>query len=123
MEQHIGGNLKMTTQSFTLNLIPYGIKPIIHVSQFDTGQTWIFNLKLGNEYYQIPAEASISIQGTLKDGTTFNDACSYSGHQITATETGQMTRLFGDVPAEIRIIKGDAVIGTLNFIIRVEKAA
>lgn len=113
----------MTTQTISLNLIPHGIKPVIHVSQFDSGQTWIFNLKLENEFYQIPAEASISIQGTLKDGTTFKDACTYSGYQITAKETGQMTRLSGDVPAELRIEKGDAVIGTLNFIIRVEKAA
>lgn len=113
----------MTTQTINLNLIPQGVQPVIHVSQYDKGQTWIFKLMVGNAYYQIPAGASVTIQGTKKDGTGFQYACTYSGYEVTAIEQQQMTILAGDVPAELRITKGSELIGTLNFIIRVEKAA
>lgn len=113
----------MTTQTISLNLIPQGVKPVIHVSQYDKGQTWIFKLMVGDAYYQIPSGSAVTIQGTKKDGTGFQYACSYSGYEITAIEQQQMTILAGDVPAELRITKGDELIGTLNFIIRVEEAA
>ena len=113
----------MTSQTLNLNLIPQGVKPVIHVSQYDKGQTWIFKLMLGDSYYQIPTGASVTIQGTKSDGTGFQYACTYSGYEVTVTEEQQMTVLAGDVPAEIRITKGDDIIGTLNFVIRVEKAA
>lgn len=113
----------MTSQTLNLNLIPQGVKPVIHVSQYDKGQTWIFNLMLGNAYYDIPAGSSVTIQGTKSDNTGFQYACSYVGHTVTAKEQQQMTVLAGDVPAELRITKGDDLIGTLNFVIRVERAA
>lgn len=113
----------MTTQNILLNVIPEDVQPIIHVSQYDKGQTWIFKLLLGDSYYQIPSGSSVTIQGTKKDGTGFQYACSYSGHEVTAIEQQQMTVLAGDVPAELRIVNGNELIGTLNFIIRVEEAA
>lgn len=113
----------MTSQTLNLNLIPQGVKPVIHVSQYDKGQTWIFNLMLNNAYYDIPAGSSVTIQGTKSDNTGFQYACSYTGHTVTAIEQQQMTVLAGDVPAEIRITKDGDILGTLNFIIRVEQAA
>lgn len=113
----------MTTQTILLNVIPQDIQPMIHVSQYDKGQTWIFKLMLGDAYWQIPSGSSVTIQGTKKDGTGFQYACSYSGYEVTAIEQQQMTVLAGDVPAELRIVNGDELIGTLNFIIRVEEAA
>ena len=114
---------EMTSQTLNLNLIPQGVKPVIHVSQYDKGQTWIFKLMLGDSYYQIPTGASVTIQGTKSDGTGFQYACTYSGYEVTATEEQQMTVLAGDVPAELRITKDGDIIDTLNFVIRVEKAA
>lgn len=113
----------MTTQTILLNVIPEDVQPIIHVSQYDKGQTWIFKLLLGNSYYQIPSGSSVTIQGTKKDGTGFQYACVYSGYEVSAIEQQQMTVLAGDVPAELRIVNGNELIGTLNFIIRVEEAA
>lgn len=113
----------MTTQTFNLDLIPNGVAPIIHVSQYDKGQTWIFNVFADGEPYSIPAGAGVTIQGTKADKTGFQYICSYSGNQITATEEQQMTILPGDVPAEIRITKDDDIIGSINFKIRVEPAA
>lgn len=113
----------MTSQTIKLNLIPQGIKPMICVSQCDTGQQWLFNLMLNGEAFTIPVGASVTIQGTRPDGATFKDACTYLGNVITATETEQMTAIAGNIPAQIRIEKDEDSIGTLNFIIRVEKKA
>lgn len=113
----------MTTQTFNLDLIPQGIAPVIHVSQYDKGQTWIFNMLEANQAYNIPAGASVTIQGTKKDGYGFQYGCTYSESVVTAIEEQQMTVLAGDTPAEIRINKDGELIGSVNFIIRVEPAA
>ena len=113
----------MTTQTFDLDMIPNGVAPIIHASQYDKGQTWLFNIFADGMPYEIPAGAAVTIQGTKADRTGFIYDCSYSGSQVTATEMQQMTVLSGDVPTEIRISKDDEIIGSINFKIRVEPAA
>ena len=113
----------MTTQTINLDLIPQGVPPIIHVSQYDKGQTWLFNLFIGNVTYNVPAGSAVTIQGTKRDSTGFEYACTYSGSQVTAIEQQQMTVLAGDTPAELRISNNGDIIGSINFIIRVEPAA
>lgn len=112
----------MTEQTFNLDLIPGGIKPIIHVSQYDTGQIWKFNIVQNNQLFEIPEHCSVTIQGTKRDGTGFQYPCTYSGSMVTAVETKQMTIYNGDVEAEIVIAKDTEIIGTLNFIIRIERS-
>lgn len=112
----------MTTQEFNLDLIPNGISPIVHVSQYDEGQTWIFNIIKENQLYTIPSQSSITVQGTKKDGTGFQYPCTFSGSQVFVTEEQQMTIFNGDVKAELVIVNGDNRIATLNFIIRIEPA-
>lgn len=113
----------MTTQTFNLELVPKGVPPIVHVSQYDKGQTWMFNILMDNQLYTIPSGSSVTVRGTKRDGTGFLYACTYSGSQVTVTEQQQMTVLAGDVTAELRIAKGSDIIATLNFIIRVEPTA
>lgn len=113
----------MTTQTFNLELMPYGVPPIVHVSQYDKGQTWLFNILFNNQLFSIPEGCSITVQGTKQDGTGFQYACTYSGSQVTVTEEQQMTIFAGDVTCELRITKESSIIGTLNFILRVEPAA
>lgn len=112
----------MTTQEFNLDLIPNGISPIVHVSQYDEGQTWAFNIVKENQLFEIPAGSSITVQGTKKDDTGFQYACTYSGSKVYVTETQQMTIYAGDIQAELVIVNGDDRIATLNFIIRIERA-
>ena len=115
--------MPVSVQKTKLNMIPHGIKPVIYVSQYDTGQQWVFSLLVNGEAFIVPAGASVTIQGTRPDGETFKDACTYSGSVVTATETEQMTAYAGNIPAELRIEKDDDSIGTLNFIIHVEEKA
>ena len=113
----------MTTQSFYLQMVPKGIHPVIRASQNDTGQTWLINLLFEKDPFIVPAGASVYIQGTKPNGSTFKELCSASGSQVTAIETQQMTNVCGDVKAEISVHLGDDVLNSINFIIRVEKRA
>lgn len=113
----------MTSQTINLDLIPGGVPPIINASQYDKGQSWTFNVFADGQTFSIPAGCAVTIQGTKPDNTGFQYACTYSGSVVTATEQQQMTVLKGDVKAEIRITKDSELIGSMNFIIRVEEAA
>lgn len=113
----------MTTQRLNLSIIPGGMKPILNVSQYDKGQTWIFTLFEGSTTYSIPAGSVVTIAGTKKDNTGFQYPCTYSGATVTAIEEQQMTIFPGDVQAELRISNGDELVATINFVIRVEAAA
>ena len=113
----------MTSQTINLDLIPSGVAPIIHVSQYDKGQTWNFNIFKEGQPFTIPTGASVAIQGTKLDNTGFQYPCTYSGSVVEATETDQMTIFRGNVTAEIAISYSGSLIGSANFIIQVEKAA
>lgn len=113
----------MTSQTLELNLIPKGISPRLYVSQYDKGQTWLFDIYAGDNPFTIPNGAVVTIQGTKPDGTGFAYTCTKSGNRIEATEKEQMTVLAGDVPAELKIANNGEVIATINFIIAVEKSA
>lgn len=113
----------MTNQTFSLDLIPRGIAPIVHVSQYDKGQTWTITLMENGLAYTIPAGVAVIILGTKPDGYGFEYPCTYDGSVVTSTVHQQMTAVEGDVQCEIRLQDDDDIIGTVNFIIRVEPAA
>lgn len=113
----------MTSQIINLDLIPQAVPPILHVKQYDKGQTWIFNLRANSQAFDVPAGSIVTIQGTKADHTGFQYECTYSGSTVTATETQQMTVYPGDVPAEISITNNNQLIASINFIIRVDAAA
>ena len=113
----------MTSQSFTLDLIPKGVNPVVNVSQYDEGQTWTIGVTENGNAFSIPAGSSVTIRGTKRDSTGFVYACSFSGSTVTAIVQPQMTVLSGDQKAELRIVNGDDKIATINFIIRVEPSA
>lgn len=113
----------MTSQTFNLELIPKGIPPIVNVSQYDKGQEWLITILKDGEPFTIPSGSVVVIEGTKADGTGFQYPCSFSGSVVTATEQQQMTMFAGDVVVQLRITKNNDLIGTLNFVLRVEPAA
>lgn len=113
----------MTSQTINLDMIPQGVAPIIHVSQYDKGQTWLFNLFVGESSFTVPAGSTVTIQGTKPDKTGFQYSCTYSGSVVTATEEAQMTVIAGKVPCELAITKNSELLASLNFFILVEPAA
>ena len=113
----------MTSQTFNLDLIPQGVPPIIHVSQYDKGQTWFIKVFENGVPFEIPEGCGVTVQGTKPDNTVFQYACVYAGSIISATLMQQMTAVVGDVITEIRITQNNSaqIVGSLNFITRVEE--
>ena len=114
----------MITQTIKLNLIPGGILPRIKASQYDAGaRTLVFKLYNGVQEFTIPTDSTVSIRGTKSDNTGFQYECEYSGSEVTAKITDQMTVSPGEVLAELVITKDDERIATGNFIFDNEEAA
>lgn len=114
----------MITQKIKLNLIPGGILPRIKASQYDSGaRTLKFQLYNEAQEFLIPSGSTVSIRGTKSDHTGFQYECEYSGSEVTAKITDQMTVSPGEVLAELVITKDDNRIATGNFIFDNEEAA
>lgn len=111
-------------QSQNLQIAPLGVKPVIHVSQFDVGRQFKFSLFDGETAYSMPAGTTAMINGIKPDnhGFSYTDAVSVSGNVATITTTLQMTIVEGTVECEIRFVKNEDDIGCLNFIMIVEKS-
>lgn len=114
----------MYTQAINLDVIPAGVRPVIHVSQFDNQvQALRFTLYKDNQPFTIPSGAAVLINGYKPDNTAFSYATTAtSGQTATFSVTQQMTAVPGDVECELRVRTASEIIGTLNFILRVEKA-
>jgi len=113
----------MITFGLDLNLIPGKVLPRLNVSQYDKGQTVSVSLWNGDVPYSIPAGCTAQVVGTKADKTGFMYPCTIENGQPSFVITDQMTIFPGEVTLEVIIMDADSRIGTVNFILRVEKAA
>ena len=110
-----------------LQIAPNGVKPLIHVSQFDVGRQFQLKLYDGTTAYTPPGGTTMYIEGIKPDNKGFSygasdGAISYSGNTVTITTLEQMTIVKGYVKCEIRMVQGSNNIGTLNFDMLVEES-
>lgn len=117
-------------QSIELNLVPHGIPPVVYLSQYDEKREFKANIFDDTGTYTIPSDAVVSITGVKPDKRYFQyesdlnrDVVTFSGSTVTISCTKQMTAVSGHVTAELQIVRGGGIIGTLNFTIAIEKAA
>lgn len=112
----------MTNQTFNLDLIPQGVPPIVHVSQYDKGQTWDIHLHENGIVFPVPANTSAAIQGTKPDSTGFQfpAVITEGDNVVTFTLEQQMTVFSGDIDCELVLVNGDDQVATINFILSVE---
>ena len=119
----------MTTQTINLNMTPGGVMPVVYASQYDNQRdALIFNLYDESGPFIVPVGAAVLIDGTKPpvDGqvTGFSyGAASSVGSTVVCNVTRQMTAVIGDVLCELRVRMDDQIIGSVNFILRVEQAA
>lgn len=113
----------MTSQTFNLELIPQGVPPIIHVSQYDKGQTWLIDVTENGIPFTIPADTSATVQGTKPDNTGFQYSGTADGTQVEFTLQEQMTVLAGEYDCELVLVNGNNQVATINFTLQVEPAA
>lgn len=114
----------MITQTYDLNLIPeYNSVPvIIHISQYDSGRTLVFNLLDGDVAFMAEDGTTAVIEGTKPDGHGFSYGADLDGQTVTAQVTRQMAAAAGSVRCELRLEDSTGNIGTANFVLEVERA-
>lgn len=119
----------MIQQTINLDLIPSGVKPVIYVNQYDSqAEAFQFRLNSGGAAFSVPSGATVLIEGQKPDKTAFTFAAtSFSGQNVIVDCAQQMTAVAGDTECELRIRMdtggGTEIIGTTNFLLRVEPAA
>lgn len=113
----------MITFGLDLNLIPGKVLPRLNVSQYDKGQTVNVALWDGDVPYSIPTGCTAQVVGTKADKTGFMYQCTIENGQPSFVITDQMTVFPGEVTLEVIIMDADNRIGTVNFILDVERAA
>lgn len=115
----------MLIQKIHLNMVPGGVPVVVDVSQYDDRLRRLqFTLGEGSSPFEIDSAALVSIRGTKPDNTGFEYPCTIEGTNVVSVDVQeQMTVLDGLIPCEIRVCRNDKIIGSANFILRVEKAA
>ncbi len=103
----------------TLNLIPGGATQVVHASQFDKGRQFKLVTYNGDEPFN-PSTYTASFRCIKPDGNIVEANVSADTTSVTVTTTEQMCAVEGDTICEIRFTKNSDVIGTANFILRIE---
>ena len=109
-------------EQITLDLIPNGSLPVLHASQYDDGRQWKVNLTENGEDYTLSNE-TIVLDVRKGDGCAVTCAVAIeSGKKyVILTSTEQMCAVAGQNLGELKITKDNTEIGTLNFILQVER--
>lgn len=111
----------MITQTYNIDLIPSGVPTIVHVSQYDSAsRTIAMSIYDGGVAYDL-TDKIVTVRGTKQDNTGFEYPCTVDGNVASFVLNAQMTIFSGDVPCEIRIAENGFVIGSHNFVLRVER--
>ena len=101
-------------EQLKLNMIPNGVNPVFHASQYDKGRQIRFVLD------ETLSGAEVTVSYRAKDGTEHgNVQTSVSGNTITDTIPEEVLTDYGMIEGEVDI---DG-IGSLNFFVEVEKDA
>lgn len=112
----------IVTQNTKLNIVPGGILPVVHVSQYDVDRVLSFTLYDGNGAASIESGTTVTIEGTKPDGNGFQYAGTLSENVVTVNTTVQMTALEGTNECKLTLKKGTQTIGSALFLMEVEKA-
>jgi hypothetical protein len=106
-----------------LNLIPSGALPVVHASQYDEGRTFRANLMDGSTVYTLDGTEVLECDVKKPDGNIVTVAVTNTSDSYVEIDTTlQMCACAGDSLAELHITKGAQEIGTLNFILAVERS-
>lgn len=108
-------------EMITLNLIPKGIPPVCHASQYDKGRVIRLNLVDGLQGYTLTDETvTLNVRKPDNNIVTAGVNVVSGASYVDIVITEQMTACEGENLCEIVITKGDVKIASLNFKMKVE---
>ena len=111
----------MAVENITLNLIPTGDTPSIHVAQFDANRPFTVTLKEGEDDFT-PTGYTIELQVRKVDATIVTVLPTQtSGNVVTFNTTEQMTACSGTNIAELQLTKDSQTFATLHFYLVVQR--
>lgn len=112
----------MAFERISLNIIPDGEMPVFHASQFDAGRPIIIDLYNGDDAYTPAAGVTFELHcRKVDDNIVTLDTYEVDGNTITFASTEQLCACSGDNLCEVAIMLDDLLMGTLNFILHVER--
>ena len=108
-----------------LNMVPVGVPPVIHLSQYDDDFLLVFNLYSSVGTFTVESSTTAEIRGTKEDGYGYsaNATIDISNKRVTVAGNNQMTACAGQNTFELVLKKNNKVLSTANFILDVEHAA
>lgn len=110
-------------ETLNLNRIPNVSNPVVHVSQYDIGRVFRFELYEGSSVYTLDGTETIECNVRKLDGNIVTvGVTNTSDSYIDVITTEQMTAIHGQNYGEIVFKKGGNVIGSVNFILQVEQS-
>lgn len=102
----------MIVNTYSLNMIPDRVLPLVMVSQYDSARRIVFNLFNGTEEYQ-PTSAKVLIGTNQYEGTV-------SGNQVTFNVPSELTQTAQYLFGEIVATDSNGKMGSLNFKFKVD---
>ena len=116
----------MITQTHRLDVVPGGITTVVHVKQYQTDESLVFELFSRFGDFEIPADyTECTVRGTKSDGNGYSAIATPdpSNNSVTVQLTEQMTAVAGRQPYEITITDSSGQMITTTFILDVHRAA
>ena len=111
-------------EQLRIDLVPGGVTPNAHASQYDIGRVIRFNLYNGGSAYTLAGTETITVEMTKPDETTATvSVTNTSSTYVDFVTTSGLLDLTGLYPCEIKITNGGDVIGSQNFNLRAEADA
>lgn len=105
-----------------LNLIPSGVAPIVHLSQYDDGRQFGIDLFEGESVYVLDGTETLTVNSRKPDGHVVTLAVTNTGTSSLDVDTiEQLTAVHGVSYAKLQIVKGSVTIATLPFLIDVSR--
>lgn len=117
--------MAIQSQGIGLNIVPGGIIPVVHATQYDVGRVFEFGLLDGNVTASIPAGTTVKVEGTKPSRHAFSygsPVATISGNVVTVSTADQMTAEAGSVECKLVLTYNSQVIGTAMFILECEVA-
>ena len=102
----------MIVNTYSLNMIPDRVLPLVMVSQYDSARRIVFNLFNGTEEYQ-PTSAKVLIGTNQYEGQA-------SGNQVTFNVPSELTQTAQYLFGEIVATDSNGKMGSLNFKFKVD---
>ena len=107
-----------------LDLVPSCIKPVLHASQYDDGRQWACDILNGGAPYVFQSGDTVDYTIRKGDGLLVTGAVAVTPgtSYIILVSTEQMCAVFGSNLGELTITSNGTKVGSVNFILEVERA-